>query len=139
MIKINRKKDCCGCAACAQSCPKGCITMQKDEEGFSYPYIDTDRCVNCGLCEKVCPVFHSKPSFSDQTNAYAAYNLDEEERLQSSSGGVFSLLAKQVLHENGVIYGAAMMDDCSAVRHIRVESQDELGALRGSNYIQSDM
>lgn len=136
MIDIKAKEECCGCQACAQICPKSCVTMQPDEEGFLYPIVDTTACIQCGLCERVCPELHSTRSGEIAPIAYAAYNRDEKTRMESSSGGVFTLLAEQVLNQNGVIYGVAM--EHSYVLHIRVDQKDGLKQLRGSKYVQSD-
>lgn len=138
MIRIENKHLCCGCQACAQICPKSCITMQPDEEGFLYPVVDEAACINCGLCEKACPVLNSTESVRKSLPmAYAAYNLDEKIRLASSSGGIFTLLAEDVLEKNGVVYGAAMVG--GVVKHIRVDTLQELEVLRGSKYVQSDI
>lgn len=137
MLRINRKQDCCGCSACAQICPKQCITMQADEEGFIYPSIDLGKCVNCGICEKTCPVINKIQNCRDDSQAFAAYNLNEEERLASSSGGVFTLLANMILSEGGVVFGAAMSDDCKAVLHKKIDTVNGLECLRGSKYLQS--
>jgi ferredoxin len=92
MIEIKGKKECCGCHACVTVCAKHCITMQPDEEGFLYPVVDKDACTDCGLCEKVCPVINqSEPR--KPLKVYAAKNKNEEIRYQSSSGGIFTLLA----------------------------------------------
>lgn len=137
MLQIQHKADCCGCSACSQICPKQCITMQRDEEGFSYPVIDTARCVDCGLCEKVCPVIHGETAdSSSEPAAYAARSCQDPVRLSSSSGGVFSLLAQEVLAQQGVVYGAAMTSVTQAA-HIRVCQPEQLSLLRGSKYIQS--
>lgn len=134
------KKDCCGCHACAISCPKGCITMQRDAEGFWYPRVDEGACIKCGLCEKVCPVLNAVPADdSAQPEAFAAINPEEQVRLESSSGGVFSALANRVLEEDGVVFGAAWTEDFREVRHIGVESVAELAKLRGSKYVQSTL
>lgn len=137
MIKIKSKQDCCGCSACVSSCPKKCIGMIEDDEGFIYPNVEIEKCIDCHLCEKVCPILNRKELGGYDSQAFAAYNLDEEERMNSSSGGIFSLLANQILTEEGVVYGVAMSNDCSFVRHIRVESKNELNALKGSKYLQS--
>ena len=137
MIEIGNKQNCCGCAVCTQACPKHCITMVEDAEGFLYPDVELEKCVDCNMCQRVCPMLNKTDEDAPYTKAYAAYNLDEKERLQSSSGGVFSLLAKQVLREGGVVYGAAMSEDCTSACHIKAESPDDLVALRGSKYIQS--
>ena len=138
MIKLEKKANCCGCGACAQSCPKNCITMVADGEGFLYPQVDEAACVNCGLCEKVCPILTKKKVPDGGVNAYAAYSSDEEIRKVSSSGGMFSVLAREILNRGGVIAGAAFDEDFS-VRHILVETVEELNRLRGSKYVQSRM
>lgn len=137
MISLNQKYNCCGCQACAQSCPKGCISMAADDEGFLYPVVDEARCVQCGLCEKVCPELQSTGDQTGTLKAYAAWNLDENIRLASSSGGVFTLLAEYVLEQGGAVYGAAM--EGSNVKHIRATDAEELPRLRGSKYVQSDI
>lgn len=138
MIDIKKKENCCGCHACAQICPKHCITMQEDKEGFLYPKINEKTCINCGACEKVCPIMRNAPEPKNKTpDAYAAINQDESVRLQSSSGGVFSLLAQWTIENGGVVFGAAMSEDCRSVRHIKAENVQELKELRGSKYLQS--
>lgn len=92
---------CTGCAVCADICPKNCISMQQDGEGFFYPHVDESSCIQCGKCESVCPVLQTKskanaPSAPQEMPiAYAAYNNDESIRLASSSGGIFTPLAEQ--------------------------------------------
>ena len=106
MIEIIHKSDCCGCEACVQRCPKKCITLSEDEEGFLYPLIDRNSCIDCGLCNKVCPVINQDTTRLP-VHVYAAKNRDESIRLSSSSGGVFSLIAEKVVSEGGVVFGAA--------------------------------
>ena len=138
MIHIEQKEDCCGCHACAQTCPKHCITMRANAEGFLYPQIDTTACINCGACEKVCPILQVQPSpEGKRPNAYAAVNLDAPTRAQSSSGGVFTLLAEQTIRNGGIVFGVAMTEDQHSVHHIAVETMEGLAALRGSKYLQS--
>lgn len=138
MVLNIQKADCCGCYACANICPKNCIVMAEDSEGFWYPQVDEAACVECGLCEKVCPALHGVPETTDTTPAaYAAKNKDDATREASSSGGVFSLLAEETLASGGVVFGAALSEDCREVRHIAVERADELAKLRGSKYVQS--
>lgn len=138
MIKIENKALCCGCHSCAQACPRGCITMAADEEGFLYPKVDESRCIDCGLCQRVCPVLTAEADAVDKLPlAFAAMNKEEAVREESSSGGVFSLLADQVLAQGGVVFGAAWDVDFQNVRHIGVETPAELGKLRGSKYLQS--
>lgn len=96
MIKIQNKKDCCGCSACVQKCPKTCIRMKPDEEGFLYPSIDQTVCVDCGLCENVCPVINKREE-RVPVITLAVKNINEEIRLKSSSGGVFLLWLSRFL------------------------------------------
>jgi len=140
MIKIQDKSACCGCHACAAACPKNCIRMVHDEEGFLYPVVDQESCISCGLCEKSCPILNSQNMQPDkEPEAYAAINNNEAIRLESSSGGIFDLLAKAIIEEEGIVFGAAMSKDCRSVRHIAVETEEELWKLRGSKYVQSAM
>ena len=96
MIHITDKSTCCGCSACVQRCPKQCISMSEDEEGFLYPIVDSSLCINCGLCEKVCPVTHQSSPKQPQS-VYAAINPNEHIRKNSSSGGIFTLLAERII------------------------------------------
>lgn len=138
MIQIQDKKLCCGCHGCAQACPKQCIEMIPDTEGFFYPKVDESRCIHCGLCEKVCPVIHAKADDPQRMpDAAAAKNEDDVIRQESSSGGVFTLLAKQVIDRGGVVFGAAWTEDRRAVEHIAVRTEAELKKLRSSKYLQS--
>lgn len=137
MIKVRDKKDCCGCAACAQRCPQGSITLQADKEGFLYPVVNNNLCNNCGLCEKVCPVINQRQS-NKPVKVLAAINNNEEIRLKSSSGGIFSLLAEQTLKAGGIVFGAAFNKNWE-VEHIYIESVEELERLRGSKYVQSNI
>lgn len=140
MIVLKDKQQCCGCSACAQVCPKKCIAMQPDEEGFLYPQIDQAACIECGLCEKVCPMLQSPAEdTNNQPKAYAAYNKDETIRLQSSSGGVFTLLALQTLQNGGAVFGAVLSTDCKSVHHTMVSNEADLAKLRGSKYLQSEI
>ena len=138
MIKFEQKHDCCGCEACKQICPKGCITMQVDEEGFCYPEVDSTACIDCGLCERACPVLipSTKESLGIPT-AYAAVVNDEKLREKSSSGGIFTLLAEETLKTGGVVFGAAFTEDFRAVYHCSIENCADLDKLRGSKYLQS--
>lgn len=128
---------CCGCSACANCCPKKCITMKEDGEGFLYPAVNSKECINCGLCEKVCPVLN-KEETQEETRAYAMFVKDDSIREKSSSGGVFSLLAEQVLKDGGYVFGCAFDAEFKA-RHIGISEQSELKKLQGSKYVQSDL
>lgn len=137
MLKLTSKQNCCGCTACASICPKGCIAMTPDSEGFCYPQIDEANCINCGLCEKVCPLLH-KPAQHDVLNVYGAKNSDDSVRFTSSSGGMFTLFAEWVLNNGGTVFGAEL-DENLQVHHTAIESTDALPKLRGSKYVQSNM
>lgn len=138
MLQIENKALCCGCHGCAQVCPRGCITMTADEDGFFYPKVDKSRCIDCGLCQRVCPVLTAQADAGDKLpRAFAAMNRDETVRGESSSGGVFTLLAQHTLAQGGVVFGAAWDRDFQSVRHICVDTEAGLGKLRGSKYLQS--
>lgn len=135
MIELKHKKDCCGCHACVSVCAHRAITMQSDVEGFLYPVVDRDLCTNCGLCEQACPVINQTSS-RKPLKVYAAKSNDEELRRQSSSGGIFTLLAEAVIHEGGVVFGARFDGQWNVV-HSWTDTPDGLVAFRGSKYVQS--
>lgn len=135
MIHILDKHNCCGCAACVQACPKQCISFDEDEQGFRYPLVDESVCIDCGLCEKVCPVIHQLDA-KKPLKVYAAQNPNEEIRLKSSSGGIFTMLAEAVIDEGGVVFGV-QFDKNWEVEHAYTESKEGLAAFRGSKYLQS--
>lgn len=135
MLEIENKDKCCGCHSCYNICPQKAITMEEDEKGFKYPVINAEKCVNCGLCKKVCPIINSK-KIENKYKAYACYNKDENIRKESSSGGIFSLIASEILKKGGVVFGAAFNNEFM-VEHIYVETEKELYKLRGSKYLQS--
>lgn len=137
MIDIKDKSKCCGCAACAQRCPKQCITMLKDKEGFLYPKVDIVKCTDCGLCEKVCPVLNVSKARLPQ-KVYAAKNRDEVVRRQSSSGGVFTILAEKTINAGGVVFGVMFNENWEVV-HSYTETIEGLAAFRGSKYVQSSI
>lgn len=132
---MMNKKECCGCTACMHVCPVKCIVMQEDEEGFLYPAVEKEKCIHCHKCKKVCPVLNSENQ-NTKTQAFVGYSRNEEIRKQSSSGGVFSVIAEWILEQDGVVFGAAF-DENFEVHHISVESKEELAKLRGSKYVQS--
>lgn len=125
---------CTGCEACAQRCPKQCITMIPGEFGFLYPKIDRVKCVDCHLCEKVCPINKDRQELPNQA-AYAAVHQDKQILLNSTSGGAFTALAMAVLNNHGIVYGVSMDD--FIVQHVRIDSAKDLAGLRGSKYLQS--
>ncbi len=139
---VEKIENCTGCHACSSACPKDAISMCPNGEGFLYPVIDKEKCVDCTLCEKVCPAIHPiKPviepvEITDFPIAYAAYSNDEQIRLQSSSGGIFTAFAQKVIEQGGVVFGAKFADDFS-VMHGWTDSVEGLAAFRGSKYVQS--
>lgn len=134
MLKIEQI-ECTGCGACFNVCPHHAISMQAGSEGFLYPAVDADACVGCGLCEKTCPVINPRYDHAVKPECYAAM-ADDDIRSKSSSGGVFTLLAQNVLKQGGVVCGAAY-DEHMAVEHILVENEEGLERLRRSKYAQS--
>ncbi len=134
-IKLwENKEKCTACGACVQICKKDAICFQEDEYGFHFPVIDSSKCVECGMCEKICPVTHKKRS-DYQPNIYAVRHKDKNIRLNSSSGGAFTVLL-QAIHPD-VVYGAAYTEGLQ-VKHIPAETPEEIALLRGSKYVQSD-
>lgn len=126
---------CTGCAACANACPKQCIQMIADEEGFLRPIIHAPQCVGCGACQNACPILNAEEYRTD-TIAYAAFCKDDDIRMGSTSGGVFTVLCQWVFEHDGVVFGAAYANDFS-VEHRCIRSIDELSALRTAKYSQS--
>jgi coenzyme F420-reducing hydrogenase beta subunit len=135
MIEIKEKEKCTGCYACKNICPRNCMTMERDNEGFEYPIVNKVNCSDCGLCEKVCPMLHEVELYESPV-AYAAYNKNEKIRMESSSGGLFTLIAEKILDQGGVVFGAAF-DEQFNVKHSHVEIKSDLHRLRGSKYVQS--
>lgn len=140
MINIVNKEKCSGCHACESACPKQCIKMESDTEGFLYPVVDMSECISCGFCEKVCPIINKQIVHEKKHEiiAYAAYNQDEDIRLKSSSGGVFYLLAKTIVEKKGVVFGARF-DSNFVVRHGYTETLEGIQEFQGSKYVQSDV
>ena len=134
-LEIKNKKDCTGCHACSTICLQNCISMDIDNEGFWYPKVNYDKCVNCGSCIEVCPIINKK-TVTNKPLAYACINKDETIRLESSSGGIFTLVAEQVIGNGGIVFGVGFDQDFKVV-HSYVEDKDELGKFRGSKYVQS--
>lgn len=135
MIQVIDKSKCCGCTACISVCPKQCISMKEDSEGFLYPAVDMKQCINCGLCEQVCPMLHVNQNRKPLV-VYAAKNPNELIRLQSSSGGMFTLLAEAVIDKGGVVFGARFNKNWEVV-HDYTDNKEGLSVFRGSKYVQS--
>lgn len=140
MNRINKhKNDCCGCTACASVCAHNAIIMRSDVLGFKYPEVDVDKCVNCGLCAKICQFKKLYDTFEvEESEIFAFRNIDESQLLRSQSGAAFWTIAQQFIKEGGVVYGCGF-DSSFRVIHKRVHTQDGLEDLRGSKYVQSDV
>ena len=137
MIRITNKNSCCGCAACVQRCPKQCILMKEDEEGFFYPQVNYSSCIDCGLCEKVCPMLNTAKSHEPMT-VYAAKNCNVGQRMKSSSGGMFIALAEYVIENGGVVFGAVYDEEWNVkIEYAREEEQ--LRKMIGSKYVQASV
>lgn len=140
MIQLFKElKDCCGCAACMNICPKKAITMRADGKGFVYPDIDQQLCIECGKCKRVC-AFQNVSYNESLKGTYAAVSTNTDVR-ESASGGLFASFAKAVLEDNGVVYGCAMIYENEKLqpKHICVTCIEELALLKGSKYVQSDI
>lgn len=142
MIDIKNKVDCCGCNACGDICPTAAISFNTDNEGFWYPKVDLDTCINCGLCEKTCPIIHAgelKKNDFPYPECYAAENKNLEVVFDSTSGGLFSAFADKMYREKGFVGGAVFSEDCKSVKQIVTPDKKDLQALRSSKYLQSDL
>ena len=135
MITITDKYNCCGCSACYSICPKHCITMQADNEGFLYPKVNEADCIDCGLCEKVCNELHPYDK-REPLKVFAAINKDFEVRLKSSSGGIFHILAEKTIGEGGVVFGARFDEHWQVVIDY-AEDIKGVEAFMGSKYVQA--
>lgn len=135
-ITILNSNMCTGCGMCSNICPNSAITMEFNDEGFIYPKVN-EKCTLCGLCANKCPQLHETGILHSQNNCFAIQCYDEARKL-GSSGGVFGIIAKKILANNGFVCGAAFNDDCSRVNHIIVDNVDNLEKIFKSKYIQSN-
>lgn len=132
MISVN-EKNCTGCKACGAVCPANCISFKENENGFILPVVDAEKCMHCDMCIKLCPV--EQTDRNKPVKVYAAYS--REISLKSTSGGIFCVLAKQMLENGGVVYGTAFSDKLEAVT-MRIDDISALPKLLGSKYVQGD-
>ena len=139
----NKKNACCGCTACSNVCPKHCIEMVEDNEGFVYPKVDEQKCIDCGRCLKTCPLaqteYHIPANHFDEPLTFAAKHKSVDVRKKSTSGGIFTAVSDFVLEHGGVVCGAAFNAINQRVEHIICETKEERDRLRGSKYVQSYM
>lgn len=140
MINITDKRECCGCTACQSICKKGAIEMLPDEEGFFYPYVDMDKCIQCGLCEKVCPIVKRKNTIRENSylDLFALRIRNHDVLMKSSSGGAFSAIAEYVISQGGIVVGATYNEKMQVV-HSFADNYDEYEKMRGSKYSQSNI
>lgn len=138
MIKILSKEDCCGCTACFNICSKKAISMTSDNEGFLYPSVNLKTCIECGACEKVCPILNKKVYHDELTESYIIRNQNEKVVYESTSGGAFSVFAEYVLHNNGVVYGVGY-DESMHVICKKALSTDQLKEMRGFKFVQATL
>lgn len=133
-------RECTGCAACRNICPKDAIQMTAGDDGFLRPFINTEKCVQCLICEKTCPVLHKSSYINNlkEPSVFACWNKDPQSRFESSSGGAFSALANAIFSEGGHVAGAVYDEDMT-VRHLLSDSVNDIIRLRGSKYVQSDI
>lgn len=136
---IKSGADCCGCTGCASACPKDAISMERNKAGFAYPKLEPDKCIGCLLCENVCG-FEIQPisSINIFPKFYGARQKEFKEVMKSRSGGVFPLIARHILQNNGSVYGV-ILSESFVVKHTRITTITELDSLRGSKYVQSDL
>lgn len=137
MIEFDFVHDCCGCSACIDICPRQCIQQTKDHAGFTIPKVDKSLCVDCHLCERVCPVLSPQHIKYDNRKLYSAINKDDEQRAAGSSGSIFYLLARSVIYNGGVVFGASFNDNLQ-LKHVHVDSMEDLKPLLKSKYLQSN-
>ncbi len=139
---ICDKTKCTGCGACSDSCAIKCITMDYDSNGFIYPSVNEQACVNCGMCRRVCPQLN-QPDDNDMRNviqfAYQASSNDENVLLHSTSGGIFSELARIIIQDGGVVFGAYFDINDMSVRHTYIDNFKDIDKLTGSKYIGSNL
>ena len=138
IVLFDDKKDCCGCGACMNVCPKNAIRMAEDEVGFVYPEIDQNLCVGCGACKKACG-YQTQPLMQKSEAVYAAASNNDNFLRKSASGGAFAVLAENVLKKDGVVYGAALPLENGKLepKHLRIDTVERLPELQGSKYVQS--
>lgn len=138
MIQLAPLETCTGCSACKAVCPKDALAMIADREGFLRPALNSKRCISCHACEAVCPILHPRaPDKSPQ--CYAVKAQDAGVREASTSGGLFTLLARQIIEQGGVVFGCILEKPSLAAVHVKAVSLDGLAAMRGSKYVQSDL
>ncbi len=140
MLEVLQKERCSGCGACYAACAHNAIKMQFDNEGFEFPVINQDTCMDCGLCQASCPVinyeYRKRKDYSDTQKGYAARNVNYEQRLISSSGSIFPVIAEYILDNGGIVVGVAY-DEKFNTKHLIIDKKEDIIKLQGSKYLQS--
>ena len=141
MIEITDKRKCTGCGACINACPKHIISMEEDNDGFIYPKIKVEDCIDCHLCEKSCPMLRDKSevskNYADYPQFYAGQLKNKEDLLEVSSGGAFWAFSRTIIESGGVVYGA-VQEDVDHIYHVRADNLDGIKNIRRSKYFQSE-
>lgn len=132
---ICNKKNCVGCFACYNICPKNAIEMAEDDNGFIYPKINYDKCINCNLCKKVCPGLNDL-EYNLPKKCYAMQRKNKNKLNESSSGGVASVLAEEILKNGGIVY-ASIFEKKFLIHHVRISNFVDLKKMKGSKYVHS--
>lgn len=135
-MDLCNKKKCTACSACINVCTKKCISYAVDENGFSYPQIDDNECINCGACRKVCHVLNDVEK-KYPLKAYATWSSDPEDRKSSTSGGAASVFYNTILQDNGMCFGATFDNNLSVV--IKGYSDSKVSEFKNSKYVHSEM
>lgn len=135
-IELCKHDVCTQCYACKTACPKGCVSMVEAKDGFVIPEIDREKCVECGSCIKACHRLNPTFEFQKPKHTYACWTKNIADRERSSSGGAFSVIAKRIISQGGIVYGASMCDNLQ-VKHIGIERNEDIVRLQGSKYLQS--
>ena len=140
LIELCKKDECTGCQSCYNICPTKCIKFELNKNGFFHPEIDHTNCIKCGLCMVKCPILNKEFNAIrfDIPKVYACWHNENTVRGKSTSGGAFSALAKHVLDEGGVVFGACYNKNME-VFHAYINSYDEIDKLRRSKYVQSSI
>jgi len=134
---LKNKTDCTGCSACFNSCPVECIKMEANSEGFYYPEVDEDKCINCKKCISSCPLYKDENNNENNFTTIAAFNKNENIRVKSSSGGIFEILARKIIDENGAVYGVCFDEEFKVI-HNFTENKNDIYQFMGSKYVQSN-
>ena len=140
MIDYDFDKNCYGCRNCENICPTKAIKMKENNEGFLMPVIDKEKCINCGLCDKKCPFLNIEENEEKikLNKWYACYMKDEKKREESSSGGIFPILAEWILKNDGYVCGCIWNKKLEAI-HIVTNKPEDINKMKGSKYVQSDL